>query len=149
MVHYLLIVISIYFLAYKGSLEMADIDSSKKKNELLTNGSSKKWKYKLKNKSSDCFNRDIFHDDNTYIFSIDSKMEFDNGTITEEGNCGDFTDLEGIWEFSKKEDSLKVIAIRRKDNSKMLDTTPIINGKILSISADKIELDYIELTPSN
>jgi hypothetical protein len=64
-------------------------------------------------KSSSAISRD-----NTYTFFADGRFAFDHGTITEDPNCtqenccGDFVNLEGMWEFTNNETGLRVTVLR-------------------------------------
>lgn len=123
----------------------------KTKSELLAGDTSKAWKYTLITKDSSCPGSEKFHSDNTYSFFTHKKMSFDNGLVTEEGNCGDLASVEGSWQFSKNEDSLYSYAARRMDTGASLNNQLFVGGKLVSISAEKFILvlgaDSIVFTP--
>ncbi len=141
--YYLVAVGCLFFFSCQKEVEpVLSPAPEKSKSELLTGGNSKGWKYTVHQSATTCPNSQKFHNDNTYSFSADQKMTFSNGTVTEEGNCGDFASLEGYWRFSKNEDSLYTYATRRVDTGMKLDSSLLIGGKLLFLSADKFVLGY-------
>jgi hypothetical protein len=127
------------------------IAPQKTKSELLAGEVSKAWKYSLITEDTSCPASEKFHTDNTYTFFADKKMNFDNGLITEEGNCGDLASVEGSWQFSATEDSLFTYASRRTDTGASLNNQLFVGGKLVSITPDKFILvlgaDSIVFTP--
>lgn len=112
----------------------------KTKSELLAGEVSKAWKYTIRTTSTSCPGSEKFHSDNTYTFFKDKKMSFDNGQVTEEGNCGDLASVEGSWQFSKNEDSLFTYAARRTDTGVSLNNQLFVGGKLVSLSSEKFIL---------
>ena len=114
------------------------------KTQMLTAGDKKVWKYISypSTPSNMCTNAERYQRDNSYTFYADQKMTFDRGTITEEGNCSDISNLEGTWAFSTKEDSLSVYVTKNLDRNLSLDKEKLFTGNILSISENKLVLVY-------
>jgi hypothetical protein len=76
--------------------------------------------------------------DDAWTFDSNGTYEFDHGTVTEAGNCGDFVNHVGTWEFTDSETKLKIVAEHETDNPSNVFNRMIFHAKLEALTNEKL-----------
>lgn len=113
-------------------------DLEPSKTQLLTADTQKSWYIVAASPEEPCGSAS----DDSWIFKSDGTFEFDHGTVTEDeaGECSDFINLTGTWEFTDSETGLKLFAERGKDDPSVELNLTLFDAKITELTDDKLSL---------
>ena len=132
-----ILILSIMFAVIACDKDEKEQAPAPSKKELLTGGTQKDWYIYSISPDDRCASGA----DDTWTFSADGSLAFDHGTITEDeqGECGDFINFEGTWEFSSDETEITAIARRAAGAAEDMDeSVTVLDGTITTLTNDRM-----------
>ena len=128
-----------------------DKTKSPSKAELLAGSTSINWKLTYNSEDKDeadesCTASSTMSMDNVYTFKKGGVFQFDNGTITDGGDCdeccSDIINSTGVWKIYSKDDSVSVVlnAIIVGGVSTPADDEELFRAKIISLTKTELKI---------